>query len=617
MDSASNPSAASRKRVRGPDSQPSSNVVDMTRDDSEPSGGIRRQIELLLESLPPNWNVIAARHGVEPRVDDVLCALGKAVAATLRSVEESAEEARQRLLSLRAAAHAAIDTRFDELLASLDAARCAKVAALEHELEQVDAVLDRTRQEHAAAREAVASKSDAELDALSADLTARLKDISALLATLPHGPVEPSLLRLELDEGALLSSIRTTGTLLAPRGVYAADVVVRGLPTHVRPGRPLRFELALCDDYPCRAPAELEAAAASLAFHARVAVSLETGAESQLLQATVSPCVATGVVSMSVAIPESAGRGAEVVVSSVTVAGQLPTGGWSRRDRLPVIGGMHAPLLLTGAANAFGSSPVITLDSVMYAPVVPSATVLVFDADGTPLSPMLLATIGLSSSTRAAAFMETTCSLLLADADGASSKFVAVDAASWAVRWSATLGGSCYGIAVMPAQGVAVVSDFYHDKLRVHRLSDGVRVASTRAKGASYVAADPASGTVFTNTGVYPPYGVSAFCWDGAALVAEGVVEAAGTADHWRPLAVMPPTPGRHTSYLVVGTSTEPTLRVLSLSGLRLVHTHTLEGMRVTGLAADPSGIALAVCDAASKAIHVLPWPLPGMPPLQ
>jgi hypothetical protein len=35
------------------------------------------------------------------------------------------------------------------------------------------------------------------------------------------------------------------------------------------------------------------------------------------------------------------------------------------------------------------------------------------------------------------------------------------------------------------------------------------------------------------------------------------------------------------------------------------------------GLAADPSGTALAVCDYESKAIHVLPWPLPDMPPLQ
>jgi hypothetical protein len=73
----------------------------------------------------------------------------------------------------------------------------------------------------------------------------------------------------------------------------------------------------------------------------------------------------------------------------------------------------------------------------------------------------------------------------------------------------------------------------------------------------------------------------------------------------------------RHTSYLVVGTLGEPTLRVLSLPDRRLVHTHTLEGMKVMGLAADPSGTALAVCDAAFKAIHVLLWPLPGMPPLQ
>jgi hypothetical protein len=48
----------------------------------------------------------------------------------------------------------------------------------------------------------------------------------------------------------------------------------------------------------------------------------------------------------------------------------------------------------------------------------------------------------------------------------------------------------------------------------------------------------------------------------------------------------------------------------------RLIHTHTLEGMQVMGLASDPSagGTTLAVCDFVSKAVHVLPWPLPGMP---
>jgi hypothetical protein len=613
MDSVSNPSAASRKRVRGPHSQCALNVVDLTGDDFEPSEGSRGQIELLLESLPPDWNTVALRYGVEPHVDKVLCALGKAVAASLRSVEESAEEARQRLVSLRAAAHAAIDTRFDELLASLDAARCAKLAALERELEQVDAVLEKSRREHAAARDTVATKSDIELDALSADLTARLKDVSALLATLPHGPVEPSLLRLELDEGALLTSIRTTGTVLAPRGVHAADVMVCGLPTHVRPGRPLQFELALSDDYPCRAPAELEAAAASLAFHARVAVSLETGADSQQLQTTLVP--SRGVVSVSVAIPESTSEGAEVVISSVTVADQPVTGGLKLSARHRVISGMHAPLVLSSGASL--SSPFITPEATLYAPLYKRADVLVFSADGTPLPVLPLVDLGLSTETHCAAFVEATGTLLLADANGASSKLVAVDAASRAIRWSAAMGGSCYGIAVLPAQGVVVVSNPDHGKLHVRRLSDGVRVASVKAKEATYVAADPASGTAYVSTGAASSYRVCAFRWDGAALVAEGFVEAAGTAGHERPLAVVPPTPGRHTSYLIVGTCGMPILLVLSLPDRRLVHTHTLEGMWVVGLAADPSGTALALCDATSEAIHVLPWPLPSMPPLQ
>lgn len=36
------------------------------------------------------------------------------------------------------------------------------------------------------------------------------------------------------------------------------------------------------------------------------------------------------------------------------------------------------------------------------------------------------------------------------------------------------------------------------------------------------------------------------------------------------------------------------------------------QGVRVTGLAADPSGAALAVSDEASGAILVLPWPIYG-----
>jgi len=60
-------------------------------------------------------------------------------------------------------------------------------------------------------------------------------------------------------------------------------------------------------------------------------------------------------------------------------------------------------------------------------------------------------------------------------------------------------------------------------------------------------------------------------------------------------------------------------LRVVSLPERTLVHTHTLEDMAVAGLAADPSGAALAVVSEKGYVntwIHVLAWPLPGMPPL-
>ena len=75
----------------------------------------------------------------------------------------------------------------------------------------------------------------------------------------------------------------------------------------------------------------------------------------------------------------------------------------------------------------------------------------------------------------------------------------------------------------------------------------------------------------------------------------------------------MPPAPGKNTTHLVIGSSDAPELLVLSLPGLALVHTHSLEEMQITGLAADPWGGALAVCDAVSNAVHIVAWPLPGM----
>ena len=76
----------------------------------------------------------------------------------------------------------------------------------------------------------------------------------------------------------------------------------------------------------------------------------------------------------------------------------------------------------------------------------------------------------------------------------------------------------------------------------------------------------------------------------------------------------MPPAPCKTVSHLIVGSAGTPQLRVLSLPGLALVHTHRLDGIEVTALAADPWGGALAVHDDASRALLILAWPLPSMP---
>ena len=105
-------------------------------------------------------------------------------------------------------------------------------------------------------------------------------------------------------------------------------------------------------------------------------------------------------------------------------------------------------------------------------------------------------------------------------------------------------------------------------------------------------------------------------------LVPLGPVEAvAGVGSHFRPLCVVPGVVGPHggsgRSHLVVGAMGQSTLLVVALPSLALVHTHVLAGVRVGGLAADPRGQRLLVVDTARKrALHVLQWPLPGMPAL-
>jgi hypothetical protein len=580
----------------------------------------RHRLLRRVDETPAFWNDIAARFGVIG-ADACLCALGREVAGVIRAVGESADAERQRLKSLRTSLHVTVDERIDALLSNITTSESAKIAALERELERLDAVIERVRREHEVAREALISATDDEDAVLSTALkfTASLDDIDALLATLPHAPVELSLLRLDFDESALLSTIRTAGAIIAPRGVHAADVVVRGLPMTVRSGRPLRFELALSDDYPCRAPAELEAAAASLAFRVHVSMSLDTtgSADKVTLRATpVGVADGGGIVVVSVEVPALCRRDASVAIDSVTLAGQAVTGGFALPVRFRLASGMHAPLALKGAAIPSFCTPVISSEGTLYVPRGSPPGVLAFSADGASLPPLPLVDVGLLGNSVSVAYVDESDTLLLGGVNGSSSTLVAVDAASKLVRWVAKLANSCFSIAVLPASGIVISSNPVTSELHVHRLSDGIHVARATAYDAMFVATDRTSKTVFVSTGNRPSCRVSAFRWNGVALSAQGALEDVQKAVDHRPLAVMPPDPGRRSSYLVVATLGRPTLLVLSLPDRRLIHTHTLESIQVSGLAADPSGAALTVCDSASECVRVLLWPLPGMLPL-
>lgn len=114
---------------------------------------------------------------------------------------------------------------------------------------------------------------------------------------------------------------------------------------------------------------------------------------------------------------------------------------------------------------------------------------------------------------------------------------------------------------------------------------------------------------------------VQVFQWDGGRLTPLAPLEAAGRVELRRPMAVVPPAPGKRLSHLVVGIADRARVCVIALPAHTLVC--EVEELRspggpaivVQGLAADPFGSSLVVCD--SQWAHVLPWPLPGMPELE
>ena len=385
-------------------------------------------------------------------------------------------------------------------------------------------------------------------------------------------------------------------------------------------GNTLHRRLSLGTRHASQLAEELEVSLGRLVGATQVDARLERPeVEPQPLQTSFALDIAQRCVIVTIDVHSTALSDASVNISGLSVAGQPVTG---VSISVPVRRGIMAPLMLQCMTSSdYYTTPCISPDGRVYCPPGNGPEILVFDGDGTPLPGLPVESIGLSKITLWAAYAPGKPSLLLADSTGASPRLVAVDPTTRAVRWTSAVGSiyGCFGIAVLPSLGIAVVNT--RDSLFAYRISDGVRVGSLAVPGLDFfLAADDATGAVY---GAAFSTGYEVHAWhlatDGAAMriSSNGPVTAAGSRDDHRPLAVVPPAPGKRASHLVVGTGESSELLVLSLPSLALVHTHRLEGMKVLGLAADPWGGALAVCDAASQFLHVLTWPLPGMPPLQ
>ena len=594
---------------------------DSIEETTNTAASLRSALAVRVESATPRfWHHATAGAGATG-TDAFLAHLGQAIEAALKATAESAEAAQEHLRFTRSALHAAVDARCDVLGVSIASAQASKAASLECELVAVDTALGRWQAESAAMREAVSSLSDADLVMQQSTVFSHLDDLEVQLQTLSTAVVEPPYVGLLADAAALLSSIAGFGRVLAPLSITAADLSLEGMPSRVRLGNPLRLHLSLGTRHAAQCAEELEVSLCMLATATHVEATVEgSGVEPQTLQVALVPDAAQRCLLVSFLIKTPCAIPGDPVfrISAMTVTGQPLPGPQFQRPVNSLRGALPTPLLQLHYSPNACTTPCISPEGRLYCPASHGPEVLVFDANGTPLLGLPVASIGLLQGARWAAYVHGDAPFLLL---ASSSRVVAVNPLTQAVRWTSADGSFAenHGIAVLPTLDAVIV--ITPGIVFAHRLSDGIRVGSLDVPGLDwFLAADTATGTVYGCVKIAKSVSVCALlCSSNGPSIEirpEGPSAVAGALPASRPLAVVPPAPGKKVSHLVVGKFKAPELLVLSLPGLVLVHTHRLEGMKVTGLAADPWGGALAVHDVESKALHVLAWPLPGMPPL-
>lgn len=442
---------------------------------------IRATLASRVATSPLSWLHASSAAGVSG-TDAFLIHLGRSVTAALESVEVSAEAAQAQLQEARASLHAAIDARCDELGVKIDSTKAAKVASLESELVGVEAALVLWRSASSNVLEALSLLPDTALEAQYASLSSDLDEMEAQLKALPTSVIETPLVGLLADAPLLLTRITSFGHVLAPLSVTAADLTITATSSDTRVSDTLRLRLSLGARHTEQCAEELELLLGFLIGATSAEAILHgCGVDAQSLRVVLAPDAAQRCLVFSAVLPRSFSDGAPLSVA-VCVAGQpVSTNllnlssvrrGISPKIELPCQIGVR-----------YYTSMCISSCGRVYCPPGDGPAVLVYDADGTSLPGISVASLGLPNPTTFSAFYDHTDvpSLLLSGNSSASSHLVAVDPVTRAVRWTATVGRFCSGIVVLPSLGAAVVND--GGSLVAHRLSDGSRAGSLVVPG--------------------------------------------------------------------------------------------------------------------------------------
>jgi hypothetical protein len=280
--------------------------------------------------------------------------------------------------------------------------------------------------------------------------------------------------------------------------------------------------------------------------------------------------------------------------------------------------------LPTPSLSFIGEGPAISRSGRLFVPQGAASgaagkPLCIFEPDGTAVPSIV------EPSASAVAVCDDTDTLVLSCR--ASRQVVALSLSTLQPRWSNTeVDSEMMGAAILShalPTPVVVVSAYNTQRLQCYALIDG-RLMSCIAldDGPVSIAAascKSCSGSVDYTVFVESSQTLLTYFWQGGELV--HLPQAPdplrfSSESNYRLLAVMPPAPGKLRSHLLIGTWGTEELLVVELPGYTLVHKHKLQGMRVSGIAADPNGTALAVCDRNGFKTRVLSWPVDGMPAL-